>query len=175
MSSVRWRKGYQPCSSGSDRPGIRPARRPCFTTANPSLGKPNTWEESKETPADSNTDRLFKIPENLSASPSTKPFSVELEAAFVLQVPRSNADCTTKLCENLQLISKAVVISSTTLLAQETSENFSKFFSLRPDKFKTNRTVWKLRFSVLLIFLVFVVHKSWIFPKNTRGTLYHLW
>ena len=84
-------KENQPYSFGSNKPGTLPARRPCFTTAKLSLGKPTSPEETKEIP-DSKTDFLFKIPENYSDSPSTKTLPLEPEPSFVLEIPFSFED-----------------------------------------------------------------------------------
>lgn len=69
----------EPCSSGSDRPGILPARRPCFTTAKLSPGKDN-----KETPEAKIVLLFTNKEEHLSLS---MLISFEAEAATVLRVP----------------------------------------------------------------------------------------
>lgn len=119
-----WKLWNQPCSSGSDRPGTLPARRPCFTTANPSLGKPKTAEEIKETP-ETIADLLFKNPENFSVSSSTnstQPFCLVSTAAFATDKPLSSEEwerkrwegmiCWWFLQEKLQLVNMDVPIFS---------------------------------------------------------------
>lgn len=62
----------QPFSSGSDNPGILPAKRPCFT-AKPSPAKPKT-AETKENP-EIIAALLLNNPDFFSESSSMKPFS----------------------------------------------------------------------------------------------------
>ena len=79
---------HQPCSSGSDKPGILPARRPCLTTANPSPGNPNTADDAREIP-ETKIDRLLNIPQDSSFSLSTNPFPLEPGTAFAVEIPFS--------------------------------------------------------------------------------------
>ena len=109
-------KMNEPCSSGSDRPGILPARRPCFTTAKLSPGKPN-----KETP-EAKTVLLFTNKEEQHFSLSMLILSFEAEAVTsVLRVPfwsvceegRIICMCWGFLLQSTLVVDKAVVAMST--------------------------------------------------------------
>jgi len=87
----------EPCSSGSDRPGILPARRPCFTTAKLSLGKPN-----KEIP-EAKTLLLFTKEEHFSLS-----LSFEAKAFTGFRIPI----CCGFLQHSTLVVDKAVAMST---------------------------------------------------------------
>lgn len=64
-------KEYQPFSSGSDKPGILPAKRPCVT-ADPSPGDPNTIPETNDK-LEANAHLLPNNPVALFPSPLSPP------------------------------------------------------------------------------------------------------
>lgn len=87
-------KGNEPCSSGSDRPGILPASRPCFTSAKLSLGRVNT-----ETPETKRALLFNNKVERFPLSPIIESVSFEVEAVFVLGVSFSDEECNNE-CED---------------------------------------------------------------------------
>lgn len=123
----------EPCLSGSERPGTLPARRPCFTTAKLSPGKPN-----KETP-EAKTVLLFTIikEEHLSLS-----LSFEAEAATVLRYPFWSGEwqrvceegricmCCGFLQQSTLVVDKAVAMSTKAKLCYAT-ESGREFGQLR--------------------------------------------